>query len=112
MANETAQGFARAFLTEQKAFTRSLRENVAALAMRDADVFRRFIDDFRAEQQRQLEAVVDALPDHLKTYSGDKKTFSAVGGNAKDLKEAIDGSLAVYGLKRDESGKIVKIDKA
>ncbi|MDX0889751.1 hypothetical protein GOE07_02320 [Sinorhizobium medicae] len=66
MANETAQGFARAFLTEQKAFTRSLRENVAALAMRDADVFRRFIDDFRVEQQRQLQEIAAAAPDHLR----------------------------------------------
>lgn len=91
-----------------KTFTRSLRERVVALAMRDADVFRGFLDDFRAENQRQLQAVVDALPDHLKTYSRDKKTFGAVGANAKDLKEAIDGSLAAYGLKRDESGKLVK----
>ncbi|MDW9841305.1 hypothetical protein GOB05_15155 [Sinorhizobium meliloti] len=66
MANETAQEIARAFLGEQKAFTRSLRERVAALAMRDADVFRRFVDDVRAEHERQLQALVDTLPDHLK----------------------------------------------
>ncbi|ASP68314.1 hypothetical protein [Sinorhizobium meliloti] len=66
MANETAQEIARAFLREQKAFTRSLRERVAALAMRDADVFRGFLDDFRAEHHRQLQEIAATAPDHLK----------------------------------------------
>lgn len=37
-----------------------------------------------------------------------KYRLRAVHGNAADLKDAIDGGMAMFGMKRDASGKWVK----